>query len=101
MGAYAETLRKHRRIAILRHLEACSEYSSNASILVDVLRGLGITSTRDQVITELTWLKDNGMVELVDHGDFMVATAAVYGIEIAQGVATHPEIQRPRPGGRG
>lgn len=97
--SYVDDVRKHRRLAILRHLEACSEYTSNVSILTDVLRGVGIQSTRSQVITELSWLRENGMISTVDQGDFVVATASTSGVEIAQGVATHPEIKRPRPRG--
>ncbi|MCA8880375.1 MAG: hypothetical protein KDA73_10575 [Rhodobacteraceae bacterium] len=97
--SYEDTVRRHRRLAILRHLEQCSEYASNASILTDVLAGLGLRSTRSQVTTDLVWLKDNGFVNLADHGDFMVVTATQEGVEIARGVTTHPEIQRPRPRG--
>ncbi|MFE3838871.1 VpaChn25_0724 family phage protein [Pseudogemmobacter sonorensis] len=99
MTNYAEHIRRHRRLAILRHLEACSEYTSNVSILSDVLRGVGVQSTRSQVVTELAWLKENGFVTAIDHGDFVVATATVSGAEIARGVTTHPEIQRPQPRG--
>ncbi|MGP9788933.1 VpaChn25_0724 family phage protein [Roseinatronobacter sp. NSM] len=101
MSDYLATLRKHRRLAILRHLERCSEFTSNASILVDVLRGVGVTSTRSQVITELTWLAENGFTENNDRGDFVITTATERGIEIAQGSATHPDIQRPHPRNRG
>lgn len=101
MSDYAESLRRHRRLAILRHLEACGEYTSNASILVDVLRGVGVTSTRSQVVTELAWLAEQGLVEAVDRGDFVIATATDRGVEIARGLATHPEVQRPGPRRRG
>lgn len=101
MSDYAATLRKHRRLGILRHLERCSDFTSNASILVDVLRGVGVTSTRSQVITELSWLAENGFVENTDGGDFVITTATERGIEIAQGSATHPDIQRPHPRQRG
>ena len=93
------TLRKHRRLAILRHLEGCAGYSSNASILTDVLRGVGVTSTHDQVVTELVWLREQGFVATEDHDHFVIATASARGVEIAQGHATHPDIQRPRPRG--
>jgi len=99
MTDYSDHIRRHRRLAILRHLEACSEYTSNVSILADVLRGVGVQSTRSQVVTELSWLKENGFVTTVDHGDFVVATATLSGAEIARGVTTHPEIQRPQPRG--
>ncbi len=95
--SYADTIRKHRRIGILRHLEACSDYTSNASILTDVLDGVGIASTRDQVITELSWLRDNAFVTYEQNAAFIVAQATQSGIEIALGRTSHPEIQRPSP----
>lgn len=99
MNDYADTLRRHRRLAILRHLADCAEYTGNASILQDVLRGVGLPSTRDQVITELAWLKEQGFVTYDDRADFIVVTASGRGVEVARGIATHPEIQRPGPRG--
>lgn len=97
MTEYAETLRKHRRLAILRHLEAIPEYTGNASILQDVLRGLGLPVSRDQVVTELAWLKEQGFVTYDSGADFVVVTATARGVDIARGLATHPDIQRPSP----
>lgn len=97
MSDYGATLRKHRRLAILRHLEACAEYTSNASILTDILNGVGVSSTRSQVVTELAWLKENGFVSYDDRADFLVVQGLEAGNEIARGRASHPEIQRPRP----
>lgn len=95
---YAKTNRKHRRLAILRHLEMCPDYTSNVSILADVLAGLGLPSSRDQVTTEVVWLKENAMATVQENGDFMVVTATQSGAEIARGISQHPEIQRRRPG---
>lgn len=97
MTDYSATVRRHRRLAILRHLADCAEYTGNASILQDVLRGVGLPSTRDQVVTELAWLKEQGFVSYDDRADFIVVTASGRGVEIARGLATHPEIQRPGP----
>ena len=99
---YSETtLRKHRRLAILRYLAECQGFTANASILTDVMNDFGVTSTRSQVTTELAWLCENGFVTQRPAGaDLIVATATVRGGEIASGHATHPEIQRPRPGQR-
>lgn len=93
--SYNDTLRKHRRLAILRHLEALPDYTSNVSILTDVLDGVGVTSSRDQVITEVTWLKDNDFVTTIEKAGFIVVEATHSGVEIARGRATHPDIQRP------
>lgn len=98
MTDYAETVRQHRRLAILRHLEACHGYTSNASILQSVLAGVGIPSTRSQVVTEIAWLTENGFVTYEGGEDFVVVEATLAGVEIARGLAIHPEIQRPRPG---
>lgn len=97
--SYTDTIRKHRRLAILRHLEMCHDYTSNASILVDVLDGVGVSSSRDQVITELAWLKDQGFVAYEDRAEFIVVEATRQGVEIARGRASHPDIQRPSPRG--
>lgn len=97
MNDYSDVLRQHARIAILRFLEGAPRYTSNASMLATMLPQVGIAYTRDQVTTELYWLEEQGMVDLENQGGFIVAIATVRGAEIAQGIARHPEIQRPRP----
>jgi hypothetical protein len=99
MTDYQVTLRKHRRLAILRFLEQSQTYTSNVSILTDVLNSnsIGINTTRDQTSTELVWLSENGFVTLAGESDFWVATATTQGVDIALGRSTHPHIQRPSP----
>jgi len=96
--SYADELRKHARIAILRFLEDAPKYTSNVSMLATQLPRVGIAFTRDQVTTEAHWLAEQGLVEVEDHAGFMVVVATTRGVEIAQGIARHPDIQRPRPG---
>lgn len=98
MNDYVGTLAKHRRLTILKFLADCAEYTSNASILVEICNKFGVTSTRDQVAGDLSWMRDNGMVTYEDHGDFIVVTATGHGVEIADGRARHEGVQRPRPG---
>ena len=98
MSDYATTLKKHRRLTILRFLKDCGDYTSNASILSDVCNGMGVNSTRDQITTELAWLKEQGFVTLDDKDSFIVVEATQAGLDIADGRARHPDIQRPRPG---
>jgi len=99
MRDYQETLRRHRRLAILRFLEASPTFTSNVSILTDVLNSdaIGINTSRDQTTTELGWLEEMGFVTLMGQPDFRVATSTARGVDIALGRATHPDIQRPSP----
>lgn len=99
MSDYGHFQRRHQRLAILRHLEAIPEYTGNASILQDVLRGLGLPMSRDQVTSELVWLKEQGFVTFGEVSDFIVVSATGRGIDIARGLASHPDIQRPSPRG--
>ncbi|MCT4554648.1 MAG: hypothetical protein N4A53_08175 [Pelagimonas sp.] len=96
--AYKEELQQHARLAILRMLEDAPKYTSNVSIMADLLPRFGISYTRDQVETEVTWLAEQGLVEVENLKGFLVVTATVKGAEIARGITTHPKIQRPRPG---
>ncbi len=99
MSDYQETLRRHRRLAILRFLEASPTFTSNVSILTDVLNSdaIGINTSRDQTTTELGWLEEMGFVTLAGQSDFRVVTSTARGVDIALGRATHPDIQRPSP----
>lgn len=98
MSDYVSTLSKHRRLTILKFLADSPEYTSNASILVEVCNGYGVTSTRDQIAGELVWLRENGFATYEDNGSFIVVSATDRGVEIAQGVSRHDGVQRPRPG---
>ncbi|MGR3466924.1 MAG: VpaChn25_0724 family phage protein [Shimia sp.] len=88
---------EHRRLAILRHLAKAQDYTANASILRDVCNGLGVTSTHDQMIGALSWLAEQELIEVVDHGDVVIAIARARGVEVAEGAAVHPGVARPRP----
>lgn len=98
---YLATIARHRRLAILRFLADSPSYTSNVSILTDVLNSpqIGIDTTRDQTTTELSWLAENGFVTLAGEPSFRVATATARGVEHALGRAVHPDIQRPSPRG--
>jgi len=98
MSSYQETLSENARIAILRLLEEAPKYTGNVSMITQLLHNLGIGFTRDQVSGEVSWLKEQGLVTTEDHAGFIVVTATVRGVEVAQGIARHPGVKRPRPG---
>lgn len=86
---------EHRRLAILKHLERSSEFTSNASILIDVVRGVGIASSDAQIRGALAWLDEQELIEMTDHGHVVIATATVRGAEAARGLVQHPGVKRP------
>lgn len=97
MSNYMERLAEHRRLIVLKFLSESPEYTSNASILEGVCNDFGVTSTRDQVLSELTWLHETGLVRRDDKGSIVVVTATVRGVDVASGKARHDGVQRPRP----
>nr|WP_245398572.1 hypothetical protein [Oceaniglobus trochenteri] len=86
---------EHRRLAVLKHLERCSQYTSNASILIDVVRGVGVPSSEDQLRSALAWLDEQDLIEITDHGHVVIAVATSRGCEVARGDVTHPGVKRP------
>lgn len=99
MNDFQSDMREHRRLAVLIFLERLSNYTSNASIITDMLNSstVAVTSSRAQVSTELAWLEENGLVSLTGSGEFSTATVTTRGMDVARGRAAHPEIKRPSP----
>lgn len=97
MSSYAEDITRHRRLAVLRHLAEVTDYVSNASVLQGVLRSLGLPVSEDGLLTELYWLREQGLVSFDPAASFIVVTATRRGVDLAQGLAEHPGVQRPRP----
>ncbi len=97
MTDYAVSVARHRRLAVLRHLAEVTDYVSNESVLLDVLRKLGLSLSHDALMTELFWLREQGFVAFDSDAAFVVVTATRRGIDLAQGLAEHPGVQRPRP----
>lgn len=89
------TAREHRRIAILRHLDALPQYGANASILLDVVRGVGVATTADQMRGELSWLEEQDLVRLQHNDTFTLAEITSRGSEVAQGNVIAPGVKRP------
>jgi len=98
--AYIQLMAEHRRISILRALASPESGGRvNDSILHSiVVNDAGVPSSRDQIRTALTWLKDQGLVTLsnLSSGTFVAAITQA-GLDVAQGNATVPGVQRPSP----
>lgn len=92
---FAELASEHRRLAILRLLNDGAGYSLNESILTEAVNRLGVISTRDQVKTDLAWLKEQGLVTTESLHGLTVATLAARGQEVAEGRTSVPGVKRP------
>jgi hypothetical protein len=97
MSDYLERLRRDARILILQLLEDAPRYTSNGQMLRALLDEWGIVFTTDQVEGEIAWLAEQGLVVAERHGTLTVLTATARGLEVAQGIARHPGIERPKP----
>lgn len=98
MKSFAERLRADRRLVLLRLLAEQNGYRSNSSVLHAGLMHLGIVSARDDVLTDLAWLADQGLLvqEEVAPG-VVVATLTARGGDVASGLAVVPGVARPSP----
>jgi hypothetical protein len=96
--SFATHLREHRRLVILRCLAEIAAQRANTSVLTDGCNHFGITSTRDDVRTDVAWLCDQGLVrteELTEAVRLVVLTER--GADVAEGRAIVPGVRRPTP----
>ena len=91
------TATEHRRLAILRHLDALPQFVSNASIIRDVLHGVAIATSEDQLRTALAWLQEQELIRLQHRDEVTIAEITGRGSEVARGEVVHPGVARPRP----
>lgn len=95
--SYEETLQQHLRLTILRLLADDQSYTMNDSIITDLTPEYGFTPSRDRVRTELSWLKQQGLVRYDDDAGIIIAELTERGLDAARGRVTVPGIKRPSP----
>lgn len=100
MKSFAESYREDRRLVLLRLLSEQPGYRTNSSILHAGLDKLGISATRDDVLTDLSWLRDQGLLRLdqiLEVTNLYVAEITNRGADVAHGRAVVPGVSRPSP----
>lgn len=97
--SFKDLLTQDIRLVILRTLAETNGYSCNESIIHAILAKFGHTVSRDQVKTQLSWLKEQGLLDLEEVVDVYVATISQRGVDVATGAATVPGVKRPHPRG--
>ncbi|MBY6091061.1 hypothetical protein [Maritimibacter alkaliphilus] len=88
-----------RRAIILRFLESCRDYISNADIVVSVINATpdGVTAYYNEVVEDLRWMEAKGYVQISGEATIVV-TATPAGLRIARGDNIDPGISRDIPG---
>ena len=87
------------RLAILLALLQDTDYTLNDSMLQMSLDCYGNKVSTDRIKTELSWLAEQGLVTTVPVGDYLVATLAARGGDVANARTTVPGVKRPGPKG--
>jgi len=97
---FIDRLREDRRLVLLRLLSEQPGYRANSSNLHAGLYSLGIAASRDDVTTDLHWLRDQSLVvldTLPEVPDLAIATITGRGDDVAAGRTIQPGVRRPGP----
>jgi hypothetical protein len=100
MKTFAERLREDRRLVILRLLSEQPQFRMNSSNLHAGLHHLAVAASRDDVLTDISWLRDQGLLQLnavPEVASLFLCTLTVRGKDVADGAAQVPGISRPHP----
>lgn len=94
--SFENKLKEEMRLVMLRLLNELPSYRGNSSTLYSGLNHWGLSFSRDQVKTELHWLKDQGCVDVeLDNPDVIVVKLTERGQEVVENRTKVHGIQRP------
>ena len=100
MKTFLERLREDRRLVLLRILSEQPGYRLNSSNLHAGLHHLGIVAARDDVVTDVHWLRDQGLLVLdpvPEVEGLYLCTLTMRGNDVAMGNTSVPGVSRPTP----
>jgi len=92
-----DIIREHARLIILRELHSQGNYTSNDSMLQQVLESFGIAKSRDWIRGELDWLADMNAVTKASAGTVWIVTLAAKGVEHVERRLLIEGVKRPSP----
>lgn len=95
MSKYADYLAEDMRLVMLRILNEMPAYSSNSSILGNVLGRFGHHPSRDHITTQLHWLAEQNLISIEDVSGVLVCRLTERGQDVATGRTTVPGVKKP------
>lgn len=94
---FSERVMKARRLAILRLLAEAPAYEAGETVIYQALPDHGLAASSDQIATDLSWLAEQGLVDLSEAGGLALAHVTRRGLDVAAGRAVVPGVQQPGP----
>ena len=98
MKTYADIQTEDRRLVILRVLQESTSYKANEFIVSTMLDNYGHSISNDRLRTDLSWLTEQGMIEVDTVRGVQIARLSARGQDVAEGRTEVPGIKRPRAG---
>ncbi|MBF0283601.1 MAG: ArsR family transcriptional regulator [Magnetococcales bacterium] len=95
--SFKTLLAENRRLFCLLALETLPEYRAPATLLQDYLRGRGVGCGLVEVIEEMHWLEDGGLLTVEPGETIPTATLTRSGLDVVRGLTLHPGVARPEP----
>ena len=92
--SYLDVVAEDQRLRILQALEQDAGYSHNEHVLRAVLASVGHNISRDVMRGHLSWLEEQGLIELEHAGSTCVAKLKARGEDVALGRTVVPGIAR-------
>jgi len=86
-----------RRLALLRALQNCVQYSAPVPLLRRYVQAVGHFTSMDRLEGDLFWLAEQDLVSCATTDGVTVATLRQRGADVAQGLARVPGVHVPDP----
>ncbi|MBS0357528.1 MAG: ArsR family transcriptional regulator [Proteobacteria bacterium] len=86
-----------RRLRILQALEWSNGYTSNASLLKELLKTVGHVTSTHVLAADLAWLEDVELIRLTKQEAFSVVKLTAAGLDVVQDARLLPGVARPDP----
>lgn len=96
--SYADVMDQDRRLTVLKALESSAGYRAAQFLLVRYCEQFGHAVSVDRIRTDLTWLKEQGLIKLETPEGVFVATLTQRGLDVANGRSDVPGVAKPQPG---
>lgn len=98
MTSFAEVVESARRLAVLRSLASAPEYTLPEATVRESLKAHGLAASSDQMAAAAAWLDEQRLLMRQPVGATHLLTLTGRGLDVAEGTALVPGVDRPRPG---